>query len=310
MKKTNGNATSNKYWENEKPIITETDNAQIRYFKEAGKIQLYPMYEDKDGEMQVGRGCTWDNNNMDEKDAVKLAFGVMQGLLDCGIENNAFADAYALLEEEVGNLSDNEDDVELDEEIEDEFDLSSLDLVSLKKVAKELGLKILKKDDEDSLIEKIEECDEDDVLSVLVELGLISDDEDETDEDEEEKSKHSANKFVGKHVVYMTGKCQKTRKAISDDYIDWCDDVLEWTEYIHDTAEEINAMPEKTKLNKQKKDKAYAQLKDEVTDWVNAWEDKAIIKKVSEIVRKLMLLHMTVDEANCKLVEIVDGLEF
>ena len=99
-----GEFKMNKYWENEVAVETVTKEAVVKYYKEAGKIQLFPTYVDKNNEKQLGRGCTWDNNEMSSEDAVRLAFAVMQGLLDSGIENDAYSEAYDLLSSEVEKL--------------------------------------------------------------------------------------------------------------------------------------------------------------------------------------------------------------
>ena len=98
----------NKYWENEEAIITATENAEVRTFAEAGKIQLYSTYY-KDDERKLSRACVWSTEDMEADEAVRLAYAVMQGLLDSGVENDAFSQAYALLEKEVANLSDGQD---------------------------------------------------------------------------------------------------------------------------------------------------------------------------------------------------------
>lgn len=98
----------NKYWENEEAIITATENAEVRTFTEAGKIQLYSTYY-KDDKRNLSRACVWSTEDMEADEAVRLAYAVMQGLLDSGVENDAFSQAYALLEEEVANLSDGQD---------------------------------------------------------------------------------------------------------------------------------------------------------------------------------------------------------
>ena len=98
----------NKYWENEEAVVTATENAEVRTFVEAGKIQLYSTYY-KDDERNRSRACVWSTENMEADEAVRLAYAVMQGLLDSGVENDAFSQAYALLEEEVANLSDGQD---------------------------------------------------------------------------------------------------------------------------------------------------------------------------------------------------------
>lgn len=309
---------SKNYWENENPIVTETDFAQIRYYKNAGKIQLYPTYTDRDGVLQVGRGCTWDNNDMDSDDALALAFGVMQGLLDVGVENDAFADAYAILEEAIGatdkdtnskKQTKQSDEDGLDEEFEDEeeFDLSTLDRDTLKKVAREFDIKVLKKDTVETLVEKIEENDAEDILQALIDLDIISDEEDEETEE-------VSNSFVGKKLVYNNGKYAKATQKVKDDYISWAEDSQEWVEYITSQADELSAMPTKTPKQRKAQDKVYAVVKSNIQDWIDSWADEdcvseQVVEEVTNICKEMLLHTMDADKALCKLVGIIDGLK-
>ena len=288
---------SNKYWENETPITTETDFGGISYFKTAGKIQLYGMYESKeDGELHRGKGCTWDNNDMEADDAIRLVHGLMQGLLDVGVENDAFAEAYDLIHTYVNEeLADEEENVEsedetLDEEFEDEIpDYNDFKLNDLKSICKERGLELPKRATKSALVKLLEE---DDALTVDA-------------EDEE-----ITNEFIGKHVKYVDGKLSKVKRAVKKDYIEWCEDAIEWSAYIAERAGEIDEMPTKTKKQKLVQDKAYAEFKEEIAEWVEAWEEDDAIAMAEEITKDLMFLKMDVETAIIKFVAIVDAMEF
>ena len=295
---------SNKYWENETPIVTETDFGGISYFKTAGKIQLYGMYESKeDGELHRGRGCTWDNNDMEADDAVRLVHGLMQGLLDVGVENDAFAEAYDLIHTYVNeeladeeNVEDDEpEDETLDEEFEDETpDYNEFKLNDLKSICKERGLELPKRATKSALVKLLEE---DDALTV---------DAEESEPEDEEVT----NEFIGKHVKYVDGKLSKVKKTVKKDYIEWCEDAIEWSVYIAERAGEIKEMPTKTKKQKSAQDKAYAEFREEIAEWVEAWEEDDAIAMAKEITKDLMFLKMDAEIAIIKFVAIVDAMDF
>ena len=55
------NTTSNKYWENEKPIEADTGKNTMRYFKEAGKLQISGAnWQNDKGETIRGKTVTLD----------------------------------------------------------------------------------------------------------------------------------------------------------------------------------------------------------------------------------------------------------
>lgn len=305
-KNTRKNATSNKYWENETPIITETNFGEVHYFKEAGKIQLYPVYEDKDGELKLGRACVWDNNNMEADDAVRLVYALMQGLIDVGVENDAFSDAYSLLSDYINENPIDEDDEEesddttLDEEFEDEeYDYSEMSLGELKELCFEREIEIPKRTSTKTLIKLLEAYDADN-----------ADDEDD-DEDEEEEIE---TKFVGKNLVYEDGKIRKANKKVRKVYLDWAEDVIEWANYIAEEIAKISEMPTKTQKQKKAQDAVYAELKDNVAEWITEWEDEDIMAQIEEITHDMMLSkNGTVVERGMRgmiaMIKIVDGMD-
>jgi len=57
--------TNNKYWETETPIISATDRNLIRYFKNAGRLQVAAVYKNKKtGELKQGKTATLDVEDM------------------------------------------------------------------------------------------------------------------------------------------------------------------------------------------------------------------------------------------------------
>lgn len=288
---------SNKYWENETPIVTETEFGGISYFKEAGKIQLYSVYE-KDGELMRGKGCTWDNNEMEADDVIRLVYALMQGLIDVGVESDAFSDAYSLLQDAVNGIEDaddseEEDDAEetLDEEFEDETpDYNEMKLNDLKEIATNRGLELPKRVTKSALVKLLEADDE------------------SSDEDEEPEENIG---FVGKHIIYDDKDYHKANKKVGKVYMEYMDDCYEWVTYIIEKASELSAMPTKTAVQKKKQDKAYAILKEEVADWVSSWEDvveEGEIKVISGIAKDLMYSKSTEAEAMVALAKIIDKI--
>lgn len=290
---------SNKYWENETPIVTETEFGGVSYFKEAGKIQLYSVYE-KDGELMRGKGCTWDNNEMVVEDALRLVYAMMQGLIDVGVESDAFSDAYNLLQEAVENIEDGddseEDDAEetLDEEFEDEIpDYNEMKLNDLKEIATNRGLELPKRRvTKQSLVALLEADDE-------------SSDEEESEEDGVEEE---ATSFVGKNIKYVDGKISKVKRSVKKDYIEWAEDAVEWAVYMVDGADELSKMPTKTAKQKKAQDKAYADLDAEIKEWVEEWGDEA--DKVSGIIKDIMYHNMSSDVAIVKFLTVIDAMKF
>ena len=304
-KNTRKNATSNKYWENETPIITETNFGEVHYFKEAGKIQLYPVYEDKDGELKLGRACVWDNNDMEADDAVRLVYALMQGLIDVGVENDAFSDAYSLLGDYINenpidedDEEEESDDVTLDEEFEDEeYDYSEMSLAELKELCFEREIEIPKRTSTKTLIKLLEAYDADN-----------ADDEDDDEEEEIET------KFVGKNLVYEDGKVRKANKKVRKVYLDWAEDVIEWANYIAEEIAKISGMPTKTQKQKKAQDAVYAELRDNVAEWITEWEDEDIMAQIEEVTHDMMLgKNGTVVERGMRgmiaMLKIVDGMD-
>lgn len=58
------------YWEKEAPLKSILENNELRFYEEAGKLQMFSKYE-ADGGKKLGRGITLDTANMSNKDALK-----------------------------------------------------------------------------------------------------------------------------------------------------------------------------------------------------------------------------------------------
>ena len=290
---------SNKYWENETPIVTETEFGGISYFKEAGKIQLYSVYE-KDGELMRGKGCTWDNNEMEADDVIRLVYALMQGLIDVGVESDAFSDAYSLLQDAVNGIEDaddseEEDDAEetLDEEFEDEIpDYNEMKLNDLKEIATNRGLELPKRVTKQALVKLLEADDE----------------SSEEEESGEEDGAEEQTSFVGKNIKYVDGEVSKVKKSVKKDYIEWAEDAIEWANYMAEGADELSKMPTKTVKQKKAQDKAYAELDAEVKEWLEEWGDD--VDKVSGIVKDIMLHNMNPEVAIVKFLVVIDAMKF
>lgn len=292
--------TTNKYWENEEAIITEATGAEVRYYKEAGKIQLYATYE-KDGETKIGKGAVWSTEDMGEMDAVKLAFAVMDGLKDSGISNDAFADAYELLKAEMGNVSDDdeEEDAEdtLDDEFEDEIpDYKSMKIGELKQLCFECDIKVPAKATAKAMI-------------ALLDAYYADNATDDEEEDDEEET-NSVEQFVGKNIIWDGESYKKANRKVGKDYIEWMKDADEWVSYMVEEGEKIAKMPTKTQKQKKAQDKVYGELNAEVKEWVDAWDGYCDVKVVSEITRALVLGKLDYASAMVRFASIIDGLKF
>lgn len=58
----------NKYWENENPIEVKTSKNILRYFKQAGKLQISnPDWEDDSGNVKRGKTVTLDIFSLKEE---------------------------------------------------------------------------------------------------------------------------------------------------------------------------------------------------------------------------------------------------
>ena len=290
MKNTRKSMSSNKYWENETPITTITDFAEVHYFKEAGKIQLYQTYTDKDGEKKLGRGCTWDNNEMDSDDALKLVFAVMRGLLDCGVENDAYNDAYDIIKNAVNDLDDSdEDDLDEFEDEETPFDkLEDLDFDEVKQIAKILKFKVRKSHDLETLVDDLLENFDSDVL-----LDAIN----SLDQEDEEVSltKQVVKKtFYGEHLVFDGNKISVKNKKKDSDYYDWATEAVEYAEYIEHSKNIASGIKHIKKLEK------------ELNKWLKEW-DEDTSEKFKPIFLALLNGKKQLLDARIELIAILDA---
>lgn len=54
-----------KYWENEKPETKQTERNLLKYYKEAGKLQIALLYPDKEtNELKQGKTVTLDSEDL------------------------------------------------------------------------------------------------------------------------------------------------------------------------------------------------------------------------------------------------------
>ena len=168
------------YWDLEEPVITEVDNAELRFFSKAGKLQLYSVFEDKEtGEPRLSKACVWDVNTFSNEDILRVVYGIMDAFLETGISNIAFDKAFDIIKKAVDELPDEEE-----AETDVESLVKQLELAELKTVTKELGEKVTKKDTAETLIEKILQYEDDDILETLNSLGLMDNEEEEEDDAE------------------------------------------------------------------------------------------------------------------------------
>ena len=134
-------------------------------------------------------------------DAFESVVGEIDGLSDAIAEHKEsfdtlFAFAKEKFPEDIDNLSEKYAITPFEEADEDEEDedgdaislFSSLELSDAKAVAKELGIKVTKKDTVETLAEKLsEEAEEEDIMSTLEEMGYLEDEESEEEESEDDE---------------------------------------------------------------------------------------------------------------------------
>ena len=131
-------------------------------------------------------------------DAFESVVGEIDGLSDAIAEHKEsfdtlFAFAKEQFPEDIDNLSEKYAITPFEEADEDEDGdaislFSSLELSDAKAVAKELGIKVTKKDTVETLAEKLsEEAEEEDIMSTLEEMGYLEDEESEEETDDEEE---------------------------------------------------------------------------------------------------------------------------
>lgn len=59
-----------KYWENEKPTVLSTEKNEVRFFNEAGKVQVYPKVPNT--ARGIGKGATIDLASMTVEELKEL----------------------------------------------------------------------------------------------------------------------------------------------------------------------------------------------------------------------------------------------
>ena len=132
--------------------------------------------------------------------ALDAISGEVEGLAEALDEHKeAYDILFAYAEENLDGFSEYADSYGLESFGTQDGDGEGIDLTELERsdlvaIAKQMGIKIVKKDTAESIIEKLEEADEDELDDALTELGYYGDDADEEDdeagddtEDEEEE---------------------------------------------------------------------------------------------------------------------------
>jgi hypothetical protein len=126
---------SNKYWENEDPIVAELSSNEIRFYEEAGKFQLFAKIENRkanDGSMMITKGVTVDVGDMSEKDAMKFIANVVYAMKDRVIDER--------LEEAIDILEDLNKEVNPEDYVFAKKELDGMETDVLKTILKELGV--------------------------------------------------------------------------------------------------------------------------------------------------------------------------
>jgi len=110
-----------------------------------------------------------------------------------------------------------EDDEEVEEveEVDIEEVVDELELSDLKKVATELGIKVKKSDKKASLKKSIMAKEEEDIYDVLVDLGLV--DEEDADEDEEDIEEVEAEEVEGEEEIEVSEEVVEAEDEVEKD---------------------------------------------------------------------------------------------
>lgn len=301
MTRTNKAMSNNKYWENEEAKVTQATGAEVRFFEQAGKIQIYATYT-KDGEVKVGKGAVWSTEDMDEEDALNLAYAIMDGLKDSGISNDAFADAYEILKNAVNAEDDEEEEAEdeFDEDFEDEEipDYKSMKLGELKELCFELELEIPARANAKKIVAMLDEYYAEDA------------DEDDEESEEEESENPLSVSYVGKNVIFDADGYRAAKKRISKHYMEWMEDADAWVSYIIDRSAEIREMPTKTQKQKKAQDAEYAEFNSNIADWVDTFDGMCDVKAVEEVANSLKFGKNTYEMAMVVMTKLIDEMKF
>ena len=305
---------ANKYWENEEAIVTSTENAEIHYYKEAGKIQLYGTYEDKGGNRKLTRAVVWDNNNMSADEAVSLIVALMRSLLDVGVENVAFTDAYNLLCDDLGTDEELDDAETFDESFEDEeniLEYSAMSVSELREICENLGLVIPKRVVKSKLVQMLQNNDSGYTSTGKATRAAFKKAIDGT------LNESVSKEFKGKHLVYKDGKYKKANKRVDDIYIDWIDDcvafIKTFNEYITKRdailSNKVAKTPAQTGVQKRKLSKLKKDFLKTVTQWVETWEQNEVMDSVWDVINDLMDGSIDDETALIKFITITDSMD-
>ena len=87
---------SNKYWEEEDAVISQTDTNEFRLYEEAGKLQVFKRVEKSP--TGVGKGVTIDTSEMTEAESVRMMNAVAQSVKHQNFDDR-FQQIIEMLEE-------------------------------------------------------------------------------------------------------------------------------------------------------------------------------------------------------------------
>lgn len=117
--------------------------------------------EDTDDEDEDDEDDEEDEDEEDDEDEVDYESLSLKELKALAKEKGIKVDKKAKKDDIIALLQDDDDEEDEDEDEDDTPDYESMDLKELKALCKERGIKVTKKDNKESLIEKLEEDDED-----------------------------------------------------------------------------------------------------------------------------------------------------
>ena len=92
---------SNKYWETEDAVISQTDANEFRLYEEAGKLQVFKKVEKSP--TGVGKGVTIDTAEMTEEEAIRMMNVMAQSVKHQNFEDR-FQQIVEMLEEMTAEL--------------------------------------------------------------------------------------------------------------------------------------------------------------------------------------------------------------
>lgn len=246
----------NKYWENEDPITTTTENMEFHYFPEAGKFQMYGLYQNEDGETRRTKAIVLDTGDIKMSEAQDIIKAMMECLFDVNISDATMSAIVKMATEEPARVG----GITLDEDFEDEVtavDYSTMSYKDLKAECDKRGITYKKVgESKANLVNLLETYDDehDDTSALVYEpVDTTSDDAD--------------GGYDGKWLSFKDGKVvaapQRTKVNKAN--------AAEWLDYFQTCVGEVEAMVKKV-TNKKAKTVDIVKLKKAMDKWVVSFE--------------------------------------